>query len=371
MNTFSPLAIVAAAKLRADKEGKEPPAALPPVGLLSPPPAKQHFQVGTAVREILSGRAGVVVEPPAGQFGDLVFMKSDDDHQTYPIPGDQLERVEVAGTSPLNVVQDMAPKPEPIPKPAAEKAAVPEAAKPGAEPAKKPGPKASKISASAVVTDAPDKRAITYADLLKTVSRPVTASALMGSFGYVPECWDRLVASLAEDGIVVLRAGSRADVRGMLKRGMNPREIVAEACAAGGPVRSETLRRIDAVRAGRELAGRIKAAIAENRAKLKADKPTKPQPSTEPGAGMVWAWDNQKMDWYAFPISAAMKAARKDPATAKLDKEIEQAWYKHAAGVQIDIMNIPKVFSEATEMVKGGKSVEEAVKELAQKYKEK
>lgn len=326
MNIFSPLAIVAAAKMRADQEAKKPPAALPPVGLLDSPSPQAHFQNGTAVREILSGRTGVVVEPPAGHFGDLVFMKCDDDQKTYPVPGDQLERVEIAGTSPLNPVHDLAPKPSPIPAPSAE-AVIPEAAKPGAEPAKKPGPKASRILATAVVTDAPDKRNIIYAALLESLPKPVTSAALIKSFGYVPECWDRLVASLAEDGVVVLRAGTKVDVRGMLKRGMNTREIIADACAASGPVRSETLRRIDAVRAGRELAARIKAAIAENKAKLKAAAPTKPQPGADPGPGMVWAWDNVKMDWYAFPISASLKAkqiaARTAPSKKPKVDEIE------------------------------------------------
>lgn len=298
MNSFNALAIVASAKIRADEAAKKPPIleGLPPVGLGLEPP-KPSFQTGAAVREILSGRTGVVVDPPASVTShDLVFMKSDDDGRTYPIPADQLERVESSQPAPL-----AAPAPAPvIPEAAAPKPA--EKPEPKAE--RKPGPKASKIAASAVVSDAADGRKMTYEALLSQLPKPVTASALLAAFGYVPESWDRVIASLAQDGVVVLRANAKVDVRALLKRGMNPREIVAEACAANGPVRSETLRRIDAVRAGQRLAASIKAAIAENRSKVVADAPTKPQPAGDPGPGMVWAWDKDRQDWYAFPVSA-------------------------------------------------------------------
>lgn len=310
MNTSMPLAFVAAAKIKADEAAKNPPKpeALPPVGLGLEPP-RPSFQTGAAVREILSGRTGVVVDPPASiSSSDLVFMKSDDDGKTYPIPSDQLERIESAPIMPI-----AAPAAAPAPVPAEAAIVVPEAAE------AKPGPKASKLAASALVSDAADKRRLSYASLVAKLPKTLTASALLQEFGYVPAGWDRLVASLGEDGIVVLRSSAKVDVRALLKKDMNPREIIAAACAACGPVRAETLRRIDAVNSGRRLAARIKAAIAGNKAKVAAAAPNKPQPPGDPGPDMVWAWDKERMDWYAFPVSASLRA-RFDKQTAAKKK---------------------------------------------------
>lgn len=302
------IAIVAAAKLRADEEAKKAadsgkdapkggPEVLPPVGLGAPMPPANPFQPGTSVRDILSGMTGVVVDPMDGNFGDLVFVKCDEDGQTYPIRSDQLERVQAAAPSPISA-------------PAAPAAPAPAPASPAAPgPAAAPGPKASKMEASDIVSDPADPRKLTYGAVLETAKGmvakgPLTASALLKSFGYVPESWDRLFAALSADGVVVLRSSAKTDIRDMVSKGMNAREILMAACSASGPVRSETVRRISAVRGGLDLANRVKAA----KQALLAEKPSKPQPAGDPGPGMVWAWDNTKKDWYALPISAAKKS---------------------------------------------------------------
>ena len=45
-----------------------------------------------------------------------------------------------------------------------------------------------------------------------------------------------------------------------------------------------------------------------------------------------------------------------------LDREIEKAYYKIAAGKQINIMDIPKVFKESARAIAGGATVDQAVR---------
>jgi hypothetical protein len=123
-------------------------------------------------------------------------------------------------------------------------------------------------AASMIISDITDKRKITYASILEKSKPNISASKLISEFGYVPVMWDRLVAALTKDGATVLRTNVKVDVRKMLASGNNQREILTEACKAGGPVFHATLRRISAVTAGLALANRIKAARAENKAKL-------------------------------------------------------------------------------------------------------
>lgn len=51
-----------------------------------------------------------------------------------------------------------------------------------------------------------------------------------------------------------------------------------------------------------------------------------------------------------------------------LDKAIEQEYYKQANGLQINIMDMPKLFSLARTEVASGSSVEEAVKNGVSKF---
>lgn len=52
----------------------------------------------------------------------------------------------------------------------------------------------------------------------------------------------------------------------------------------------------------------------------------------------------------------------------KLDKEIEQEYYKQAQGKQIDIMNIPKLYTHARMLVGKGSSVNYAVQSGIEMY---
>tara|TARA_Y100000310_G_C20159437_1_gene568455 strand:+ start:201 stop:416 length:216 start_codon:yes stop_codon:yes gene_type:complete len=54
----------------------------------------------------------------------------------------------------------------------------------------------------------------------------------------------------------------------------------------------------------------------------------------------------------------------------KLDRDIEKAWYKQGFGVQINIMNIPKVFREVRAAVQGGQSIKDGVADAIKKYRE-
>lgn len=53
----------------------------------------------------------------------------------------------------------------------------------------------------------------------------------------------------------------------------------------------------------------------------------------------------------------------------KLDKEIEQAWYRLASGVQVNIMDIPKITREVKDAVLAGASVDDATIAAREKYR--
>ncbi len=52
---------------------------------------------------------------------------------------------------------------------------------------------------------------------------------------------------------------------------------------------------------------------------------------------------------------------RQPKAEKQFDKDVETAYYKHGQGVQINIMDIPKVFSDAKVAVAAGLTIEESV----------
>lgn len=83
-------------KKKDDKKGAPEPPALPDgalgeMGGAPLMPMGPKFGPGTEVRDIFSGATGTVAEPPAGDFGDIVFVTFDG--ETHPIRGDQLEAV--------------------------------------------------------------------------------------------------------------------------------------------------------------------------------------------------------------------------------------------------------------------------------------
>jgi hypothetical protein len=53
----------------------------------------------------------------------------------------------------------------------------------------------------------------------------------------------------------------------------------------------------------------------------------------------------------------------------KTDSAIEQAWYRLASGIQVNMMDIPKIFKECREAMQSGQSVEDVVKAAIAKYR--
>lgn len=52
----------------------------------------------------------------------------------------------------------------------------------------------------------------------------------------------------------------------------------------------------------------------------------------------------------------------------KIDNDIEQAYYRLAQGQQINIMDIPKVFSESRKAISAGSMVDQAVRAAVLMY---
>lgn len=380
MNIPNALLIVAAAKLRADDQEKKDETALPgeggtsvlpdiPLPGMVPPMGGaagvgSPFQPGAAVREILSGRTGVVVEGPQGDFGTLTFMKADEDQQTYAIPADQLEAVSPEAP-PASLMPPVGAEPEgqpPVPaegegEAKGEEAALPtEPTKPkaslqvgaanyktGAERhndrqnrimdkarslekerlarGEKPNPNLTEVDelgnaieegtkpkaslhAGLIVSDVNASKAVTYGQLKASLTAPaISASKLIDAFGYVPASWDHLLAALQKDGVVILRSNAAVDVPQMVRNSFTASEIIQDACAANGAVRSLTLRQIAAIK-GALLEGGDHAATvrASNKVRVNADGvPTTPMPDNLKNLpdGMVAAWDGAQNKWYA------------------------------------------------------------------------
>ncbi len=58
------------------------------------------------------------------------------------------------------------------------------------------------------------------------------------------------------------------------------------------------------------------------------------------------------------------------PLTKKqLDKLIEQSYYRHGSGVQINIMDISNIYKNVTSAYNAGRSVDEAMVEAIAKYR--
>ena len=368
MNNFSAaLAIVAQAKIRADEEEAKGMNALPDLdgdGIPGVPlpgaPMTPTFSTGQAVRDILSGTEGVVVDAPEG-ITDLIFVRSDIDGLTYAIRPDQLEVLpNAAPPMPMpmpggpdagsdagaeEVVEEVkdeevvaaslkagksyeeyknSPEMKAIRKKRLAEEAEDKAAGrgPGVEPVDptdtiiteegvRHGAKA-KLKSTSIVSDPGDLRKITYAKLKTVAGKTITSSKLVAAFGYVPQSWDGIVNALQADGVTVLRAGVKPDVRAMLAKKMNAREILLEACVSGGAIRASTIRRIEAVKNALAISAKLKAnkrpkasLFRSRRVKAEiATKPTKPQPSADPGENMSWAWDNTKQEWYLQSIAS-------------------------------------------------------------------
>ena len=62
--------------------------------------------------------------------------------------------------------------------------------------------------------------------------------------------------------------------------------------------------------------------------------------------------------------------AQKALSKKQLDKMVEQAYYKQGRGVQINIMDIGKLFKDVSEAYLAGQDLDEAVKEAIKKYRQ-
>ena len=52
-----------------------------------------------------------------------------------------------------------------------------------------------------------------------------------------------------------------------------------------------------------------------------------------------------------------------------IHKQVEKTYYKHAQGVQVSIMDIPKIFSDCTVKFLAGGDMDAVVKEAIAKYR--
>jgi hypothetical protein len=60
--------------------------------------------------------------------------------------------------------------------------------------------------------------------------------------------------------------------------------------------------------------------------------------------------------------------ARKKPVDP-VDRLIERAWYRHANGIPVSVMDIPKIFREARALMAAGQSADAAVLALIPVYR--
>ena len=127
-----------------------PEGALGDMGGVPLMPMGPKFAPGSEVRDIFSGETGTVAEPPAGDFGDIVFVTFNG--ETHPIRGDQLEAVGGSMGAPMGG-PPMTALPG-APAPGAEGAPAPGSPIPGAAPAPEAGGASEKPLALPDITKA-------------------------------------------------------------------------------------------------------------------------------------------------------------------------------------------------------------------------
>ena len=66
----------------------------------------------------------------------------------------------------------------------------------------------------------------------------------------------------------------------------------------------------------------------------------------------------------------SLSASEKKLTKKQIDKLIEQTYYKHGSGVQIDIMNINKIFNAGHAAYSAGQSLDDAIVAAIAKYRE-
>lgn len=65
-----------------------------------------------------------------------------------------------------------------------------------------------------------------------------------------------------------------------------------------------------------------------------------------------------------------MALTKEQKAAKQLDKQIEQAWYQQASGIEVNIMDIPRIFKDVRDAVVNGESLEKAVNDAKEKYRQ-
>lgn len=207
-------------------------------------------------------------------------------------------------------------------------------------PAAAPQPARVNVTAAAtqddpIITRPNDARRLRYSEMvakLKAKPQPTHHDALT-LVGYVPANWDQLVSRLMGDGVVLRSQKASFDVAAMVKAKFMESEIRYVLGCKGVPMyaldrafkairgalppvadRPYTADDIKAFRQLYELGTEftdadVKAEMhqftAEDLpvgfAKIKADAPTIPMPTEDPGNGMSWAWDKIGKKWYQTP----------------------------------------------------------------------
>ncbi len=59
----------------------------------------------------------------------------------------------------------------------------------------------------------------------------------------------------------------------------------------------------------------------------------------------------------------------KKPSQKQLEKAVEQAWYKLASGVQVNIMDLGKIFDRGVAALKEGKDLDTEIKACIEEYR--
>jgi hypothetical protein len=283
-----------------------------------PPPAVTNgyskFPEGTPVRDLLSGREGVVAKPPEGDFGEVVFVTFD--NVTSAVRSDQLENTSPAATpleappmggvpgeelpgAPAAAGEEL-PPPPPAPGEAPAGAGMPNlASAPPANLQAKPkflkrekpyvAPEKKKEqdcmgSQDFLVTNVLDKRRIMYSTLKAMAQKSPSHEAVASYIGYIPRHWDGIVSRLKADGIVLQSTAAEFDVADFVAKEMTPAEIRFVLASSGVRLND------------------INAALV-----ALGGKPMVEKPKTDPGAGNQWVWDAKNNAWEAWPIGASQQ----------------------------------------------------------------
>jgi len=72
--------------------------------------------------------------------------------------------------------------------------------------------------------------------------------------------------------------------------------------------------------------------------------------------------------WRALSKKRGSRAKKIERAEDKIDREIEKAWYRLASGVQVPIMDIPRIFRDIKLEVAGGMDIDTAVRAAIHYY---